>query len=61
MIETRGVDEMSKRGGPTRVITSLEPELTKTAGRRVIVIETPTSEVRCFDRVICKKIRELRG
>jgi hypothetical protein len=56
---TNGGCENAILGCPTRVMTSLEPEDTETAGRREMVIVTPAIDTIEFDKVICegKRIR----
>ena len=50
-----GVEGRPARGCPTSVITSLEPDGTGIAGRRVMVIVTPVSDAMYLDNVICDK------
>jgi hypothetical protein len=52
---TNGGCENAISGCPTRVMTSLEPEDTATAGRKDIVIVTPATDTMEFDKVICVK------
>ena len=59
--DVNGGESNPDKGRATRVMTSFEPEGTKTAGRRVTVIATPVSDTTCLDKVICKKCEEHRN
>ena len=56
MTAVKGVEGSEDRGCPKRVIRSLEPDATLTAGCRAMVIVTPLSAATYFDKVICSKI-----